>query len=208
MIAACVLGAFVLSVVFTGLLMRAMSHTVNDQIRSQAQAIAREFQRRWNFTPEIRMSSTVLVAQNSPALELVTAERKAIVQHRWEQTWLGSTKNFDIEATFTAKAGFDLKQQIVVKLDDRNGATKIELPPPQIFLPLGMSAVRVRRDEDGLWNKLTAGDREAAFAALEAVARKEFEGSTLLAEAQLEIEKRLKEILKESLKVGSPSPSP
>ena len=58
-----------------------------------------------------------------------------------------------------------------------------------------MGDVRVLQDEDGLWNRLTAQDREQAFRALEEKARKTFAESNLLPEARLEAEKRIRELI-------------
>jgi hypothetical protein len=172
------------------------------KFQQQADAIAENFRKAFNFTPEVRAHSAVLVAQSSPVLELVTYQRNAIVQHGWEQTWMGSTKNFEIEATFTAKAGFDLRERFVVKLDQRDGTIKTEMPKPKI-LSVGMSDVRIKRDENGLWNKLTGAEREQAFKELEKRAREDFEKSSVLSQAQAEAEIRIRELLQ-----ASPTPTP
>jgi hypothetical protein len=139
----------------------------------------------------------VVVAASTPVAELVVLEKKALVRHSWSQTWLHSTKNFEIEATFTAKAGFDLSEPFRINIDPVTYNIETNLPSPRI-LSLGMSDVRVLRDEDGLWNKLTAEDRQQAFQALEKQAKRQFADSPLLAETRLEAEKRLREILASS----------
>jgi len=174
------------------------------KFQQQADAIAENFRKVFQFTPEVRAHSAVLVAQNSPVLELVTYQRKAIVQHSWEQTWMGSTKNFEIEATFTAKAGFDLRERFVVKLDERDGSIKTEMPEPK-FLSMGMSDVRIRRDENGLWNKLTEAEREQAFKELEKRAREDFEKSSVLAQARAEAELKIRDLLQAP---AAPTPLP
>lgn len=174
------------------------------KFQQQADAIAENFRKVFNFTPEVRAHSAVLVAQDSPVLELVTYQRKAIVQHDWQQTWMGSTKNFEIEATFTAKAGFDLRERFVVKLDQRDGSIKTEMPRPKL-LSIGMSDVRIKRDENGLWNKLTAAEREQAFKELEKRAREDFEKSSVLAQAQAEAELKIRELLQAP---AAPTPLP
>lgn len=174
------------------------------KFQRQADAIAENFRKVFQFTPEVRAHSAVLVAQNSPVLELVTYQRKAIVQHSWEQTWMGSTKNFEIEATFTAKAGFDLRERFVVKLDERDGSIKTEMPEPKI-LSMGMSDVRIRRDADGLWNKLTEAEREQAFKELEKRAREDFEKSSVLAQARAEAELKIRDLLQAP---AAPTPLP
>ncbi|MEO8168146.1 MAG: DUF4230 domain-containing protein, partial [bacterium] len=68
------------------------------------------------------------------------------------------------------------------------------LMPPSKILSLQMNSYNVLRDEDGWWNKISAGDRESAVQELQRVAREKAEGSGMLNEAQLSIEQRIKEI--------------
>ena len=105
-------------------------------------------------------------------------------------------------------AGFDLSQPLRIQINPETKWISAELPPPKI-LSVGMSDVRIIRDEDGLWNKLTAQDREAALRALEKEADKKFAESNLVSEALFEGEKRIQEVLKDSgarLKIESAQP--
>ena len=164
-----------------------------------AESLASDFDRVFQFTPQVSVDSVVVIAANTPVLELVTTQRELLVRHRWSHTWLHSTKNLEVEATFTAKAGFDLKEPFRINIDPRSGYISAELPPPKL-LSLGMSDVRVLQDEDGFWNKLTAEDRQTAFRALEDKARKKISTSKLLPEARLEAEKQIRELIERTKK--------
>jgi hypothetical protein len=189
-----VLAAFLLTLLITGLLLWRTAVSVTDTARQTGEILAAEFQRTLNFTPEIRVNSVVIVAASTPVSEFVVLEKKALVRHRWTQTWLHSTKNFEIEATFTAKAGFDLTEPFQVDIDPATKTVGALLPAPRI-LSFGMGEVRILRDEDGLWNKLTEADREQAFAALEKKAREQLENSSFLAEARTQAEERIAAVL-------------
>ena len=162
---------------------------VTQEARRMAESLASDFDQAFQFTPQISVDSVVVIAANTPVLELVTTHRELLVRHRWSHTWLHSTKNLEVEATFTAKAGFDLKEPFRINIDPRTGYISAELPPPKL-LSMGMSDVRVLQDEDGFWNKLTAEDRQTAFRALEDKARKKISNSKLLPEARLEAESK------------------
>jgi Protein of unknown function (DUF4230) len=189
-----VIAAAALTVALTLLLFWRMSLEITQDSRRMAESIAAGFDRALNFTPQISVDSVVIIAANAPVLELVTVQKQALVRTRWTHTWLHSTKNLELEATFTARAGFDLRDPIRINIDPRTRFVSADLPPPKL-LSLGMGDVRVLQDEDGLWNKLTAQDREQAFRVLEEKARKIFTESTLLAEARLEAEKRVRELI-------------
>jgi hypothetical protein len=171
-----------------------MSAEITQDARRMAESLAADFDKTFQFTPRISVDSVVVVAENAPVLELVTTQRQLLVRHRWTHTWLHSTKSLELEATFTAKAGFDLAEPFRINIDPRTGSISAELPPPKL-LSLGMSDLRVLQDEDGLWNKLTGEDREVAFRALEEKARKTVADSTLLAETRMEAEKRIREVI-------------
>ena len=178
-----VILAAALTVVLTLLLFWRMGAEVTQEARRMAESLASD--------------SVVVIAANTPVLELVTTQRELLVRHRWSHTWLHSTKNLEVEATFTAKAGFDLKEPFRINIDPRTGYISAELPPPKL-LSMGMSDVRVLQDEDGFWNKLTAEDRQLAFRTLEDKARKKITNSKLLPEARLEAEKQVRELIEKT----------
>jgi Protein of unknown function (DUF4230) len=189
-----VIAAAALAIALMLLLFWRMGVEITQDSRRMAESIAAGFDRTLNFTPQISVDSVVIIAANTPVLELVILQKQALVRARWTHTWLYSTKDLELEATFTARAGFDLRDPIRINIDPRTRFVSADLPPPKL-LSLGMGDVRVIQDEDGLWNKLTAQDCEQAFRALEEKARKIFAESNLLPEARLEAEKRIRELI-------------
>lgn len=180
-----------------------MTHQVTTEARGVAQAIAEEFRQALQLTPEVRINSLVVVAANTPVAELVTMQKQARVRHAWSQTWMHSTKAIEVEATFTARAGFDLHEPFRITIDPATGTVITQLPPARI-LSLGMSDVSIPRDEDGYWNKLTPQDREQAFRELEETARKQFAESDLVAEAAREGEIRVRDLIRKAMYPGAP----
>ena len=187
-------AALLLTVALTTLISWRINTEITNQSRRMADGIAAEFQKAFHFTPEIRVNSAIIIRQDTPILELATFQRQALVRYRWTQTWMHSTKTFEIEALFTARAGFDLSTPFVVRIDPRTRNVGADIPGPKI-LSLGMGKVKILSDEDGLWNKLTAEDREAAFQALEEKARREFTESNFLAEAMSQTQDRVRNLL-------------
>jgi hypothetical protein len=189
-----VMAAAALTVALTLLLFWRMTAEITEDARRMAASIAAGFDQSLQFTPQISVDSVMIVAASTPVLELVTLQKQALVRHRWNHSWLYSTKKLEIEATFTARAGLDLRDPIRINIDPRTRFVTADLPPPRL-LSLGMGDVRVLQDEDGYWNKLTPQDREQAFRALEEKARETFAKSNLLPEARLEGEKRIRELI-------------
>ncbi|MCK9588577.1 MAG: DUF4230 domain-containing protein [Terrimicrobiaceae bacterium] len=146
-----------------------------------------------NLTPRITADNAVLFAQDTPTLELVTVRRPALVRHRFEESWLRSTKTFEIEAPFTARAGFHLRDAITVNIPRGGRAAEVRLPGAKI-LSIEMGDIRILRDEDGLWNRLTARDREKAMRTLAKTAKAEFLQTDILKTATEEAERQIREI--------------
>jgi hypothetical protein len=166
-----------------------------DRALKAANVMKDRFDQALNLTPRISVNQAIVFSQTSPAMELVTAKRSARVRHQLSETWLHSTKEFDIEATFTAQAGFALRDALVVNIPRGARTAEITLPRAKI-LSMEMSDFQILKDEDGLWNKLKAKDRELAMRALNVAAKKSFASTDLLASARDEAKARITEIVR------------
>ena len=193
-----------LSVATTAFFIWASASRVYDDATAAAQTVATTFQKTMNLTPEVRVNSVVVIAATTPARELITAKKQIRVRESTVQTWMHSTKTFVIEATFTARAGFDFQIPLAVQIDPVHFALTADLPPPKI-LSVSMTDLQILQDENGLWNKLKAADREKAFHTLEQKARDQFLGSDLLAKAAMEGESIVREVLEASSNQIDPS---
>jgi len=187
-----VLGAGLCTVVVTALawffLLNPVRQAVNTGNEIQAQ-----FVRILNLTPRITANNAVIFAQNTPTLELVTVERQALVRHRFEESWLHSTKTFEVEAPFTVRAGFHLHDAFTVNIPRGGKIAEVRLPTAKI-LSIEMGDIRILLDEDGLWNKLTAQDREKAIRTLAKTAKIEVLQTDILNAAKQDAEKQIREI--------------
>jgi hypothetical protein len=99
----------------------------------------------------------------------------------------------ELYGVFTAKAGFDLKQPFIVRIQKSPPKLFVHLPEPKL-LSLEMDNYHILRDEDGYWNKIDTTEREAAMDHLKTNARQKVLASPLLSEAKTELEKRIQEI--------------
>jgi hypothetical protein len=159
-----------------------------------ATATARGIQEVFNFTPRVKIDQTVVVEQNTPILELATVSRDVMIDYSWSHTWLGSTKSIRLVGTFTAKAGFDLKEPFTIEISRTPLSVKASMPAPKL-LSLTMNSYRIARDESGWWNRITIADREQAVRSLQENARREVEASGILDEARSTVEQRIKDIV-------------
>src|SRR5690242_8290795 len=82
-----------------------------------------------HLQPRITINNRVYMEQTTPVSELVVLSRRIEVEHEFLHTWIGSSKRVKLHATFTVKAGFDLRQNLSV--DIRPGEIIIQLPHAQ-----------------------------------------------------------------------------
>jgi hypothetical protein len=158
-----------------------------------AEAAAAGIKETFNFTPRITINQTVVIEQNTPIMEIATVARQVHVDHAWSHQWLGSTKSLRVTGSFTAKAGFDLRQPFTIDIARNPLRVTATMPPPQL-LSLTMDTYRVEADDSGWWNRISSADREAAVLDLQAAARTRAETSGILEEARRTIEDRIREV--------------
>ena len=82
--------------------------------------------------------------------------------HRWTHTWLYSTKNLELEATFTAKSGLRPHDPVRINIDPRTRFVSADLPPRNSFHWAWAMFVS-SRTKTGSGTSLPPQDREAGL---------------------------------------------
>ena len=143
-----------------------------------------------HLQPRITINNRVYMEQTTPVSELVVLSRRIEVEHEFLHTWIGSSKRVKLHATFTVKAGFDLRQNLSV--DIRPGEIIIQLPQAQI-LGIEQNQVDVLAFENGLWNRISGEDVQSELSILPQLAREKAAESGLPAEAEHALQRQLDE---------------
>jgi len=143
-----------------------------------------------HLQPRITINNRVYMEQTTPVSELVVLSRRIEVEHEFLHTWIGSSKRVKLHATFTVKAGFDLRQNLSV--DIRPGEIIIQLPHAQI-LGIEQNQVDVLTFENGLWNRISGEDVQSELSILPQLAREKAVESGLPAEAERALQRQLDE---------------
>ncbi len=143
-----------------------------------------------HLQPRITINNRVYMEQTTPVSELVVLSRRIEVEHEFLHTWIGSSKRVKLHATFTVKAGFDLRQNLSV--DIRPGEIIIQLPHAQI-LGIEQNQVDVLAFENGLWNRISGEDVQSELSILPQLAREKAVESGLPAEAERALQRQLDE---------------
>jgi hypothetical protein len=143
-----------------------------------------------HLQPRILINNRVYLEKTTATAELAILSRQIEVDHELLHTWVGSTKRIKLHGSFTAKAGFDLQQDVTVDL--RPDEIAMRLPHASI-LGVEQKQTEVLAFENGLWNRISAADLENELATLPELARQKAAESGILAEAETALQKQLEE---------------
>jgi len=143
-----------------------------------------------HLQPRITINNRVYVEQTTPASELVVLSRRIEIEHEFLHTWMGSTKRVKLHGTFTAKAGFDLRQDLKVNI--RPEQIVIQLPHAQI-LDVAQDQVDVLAFDNGFWNRISGDDVQSELSILPQLAREKTAETGLSVEAERALQKQLDE---------------
>jgi Protein of unknown function (DUF4230) len=143
-----------------------------------------------HLQPRITINNRVYLEKTTTTAQLVILSRQIEVEHELLHTWAGSTKRVKLHGTFTAKAGFDLQQDVAVDL--RPDEITVRLPHASI-LGVEQKQTEVLAFENGFWNRISAADLENELAALPDLARQKAAESGLPVDAETALQKQLDE---------------
>jgi hypothetical protein len=143
-----------------------------------------------HLQPRITINNRVYLEQTTPVSELVVLSQRIEVEHEFLHTWVGSSKRVKLHGTFTAKAGFDLRQNL--SIDIRPSEIIIQLPHAQI-LGIEQNQVDVLAFENGFWNRISGEDVQNELSILPQLAREKAAEGGLAAAAELALQRQLDE---------------
>ncbi len=143
-----------------------------------------------HLQPRITINDRVYVEETTPVTELVVLSRRIEVEHEFLHTWVGSSKRVKLHGTFTAKAGFDLQNDL--SIDIRPNEINIQLPHARI-LSVEQDQVDVLAFENGLWNRISGEDMQNELAILPQLAREKIAQTQLPAEAERMLQQQIEQ---------------
>ncbi len=151
------------------------------------------------FSPTIIVADEIIDEGTKSINELSTAEKTFKQKFAWEHTYLGSTKKIEVQAVFTAKAGYKLDKLPELEINAAGTQVIARLPDP-VILSNEQKKFRILSDQNGMWNRLSKEDREHAQNELKRLANATAMESDLLKRA----DEHLIEHLKKSVEASAP----
>jgi hypothetical protein len=141
-----------------------------------------------HLQPRITINNRTISEQTTPTTELVVLTKQLKVKREFLHTWAGSSKRIKLSGLFDVKAGFDLREDVVV--DVRPDEIVVQLPHAGI-LGVEENRVDVLAFENGLWNRISGADLQNELAALPQMARQQATELELPAQAEQELQRQL-----------------
>ena len=184
-------GAIVLGTIMFRVIVQS-PHRMMHQTRSELEAIGRDVKKAFidiaHLQPRVTINNRIYMEQTVPASELAVVSRRIEVEHEFVHSWAGSSKRIKLHGTFTARAGFDLRQNL--SIDIRPDEIVIQLPHAQI-LGLEQNQIDVLEFQNGFWNRISGQDVQNELSVLPQLARQKAEEARLPAEAERTLEQQL-----------------
>ncbi len=143
-------------------------HRIETWPERTAAQVSKAFAELGHLQPKITIRDRVFFEQTKSVLELVVVSRETQVEREMEHEWLGSRKRIRLRGTYQVRAGFDLTQPFLVRVDGRRIETR--MPSPKI-LSVDSKDIEVTVFENGLWNKISPAELESELRALPVLAR-------------------------------------
>jgi hypothetical protein len=162
-----------------------------DQGVERLDRIVSAFTNSVTLRPELIIDQVTVIGQSTNVFELSTARKELRARFDQEFKYFGS-RRIEVEGTYVVNAGFDLNENFKVEVDTKKNKVVATLPRPVVLsvmrrTPLGS------RETDSFWNRISKEEREMAYNALDAQAKREARSSGILDDARKFLEDRLKE---------------
>jgi hypothetical protein len=141
-----------------------------------------------HLQPRVTINNRVYLEQATSITELAVLSRRIEVEHELTHRWAGSSKRIKLHGTFTAKAGFDLQQNL--SIDIRPDEIVVQLPHARI-LGLEQNQIDVLEFQNGFWNRISGEDVQNELSILPQLARQKAYENGLPAEAERVLQQQL-----------------
>lgn len=165
---------------------------VQSQVGTLRHAVAHALERITGQQVTVHSNTVTLQKTNIAELSVVQRKTQTILRH--ETSLLGSKSTLILRGDFLVKAGFDLTKPFSVHFNEETGEVRADFPPAKIT-SVELIHYEVYFAESGVINKIKPEDQELATQLMLAQARLEAERSDIKEEAEVQLARRLKDIL-------------
>jgi hypothetical protein len=135
---------------------------------------AAELKKIFGSEPRVSIQRRVMQTGAAAIRELALYKETVLIREEWANTSWKSTKKLLVEQPFTLKAGFDVNR-LKFELDPRSREVTVTISESTIVGIEYAGDFEVLKEEHGLWNRITAIERDAILNSLPQKAEQEAE---------------------------------
>ena len=157
------------------------------------QRMAGDVGRTLGLQGEVRERTVLVFRPPQDRAAWLAAEENFLVRHLFEDTFLGSTKQLELEAAARAGMGYEFMGEWILELDADTRHAVIRPPAPQLLF-LELSGFRTLRDQSGVWNWLTPEDRDRTVNQMREIAHEHLDVPALAERADSSLRRTLERI--------------
>ncbi|MCE2694280.1 MAG: DUF4230 domain-containing protein [Verrucomicrobiaceae bacterium] len=157
--------------------------------------IAKDFGDLIGAKPEVTISGETIIKATEGIAEFSPVKKQLQHKYKWTHTLLQSTKVIEMEADFTAKAGFDLTKPFSIDLSSDQKVIRTQMPPAKITSCQG-SNYKTINELNGWWNGITTDERNAVINELNKQAKEKALKDGILKEADEYLKSQTEKIIR------------
>src|SRR5688500_18838949 len=145
-----------------------------ESVENVVRTFGSELRKLFGSEPRISVNRKVIQTGGTAVRELALYQETILIREEWVNTSWKSTKKLLVQQPFVLKAGFDLNR-LKFDLDAEKNTVTVTISESTLVNLEYAGEFEILKAEHGLWNRITAVERDAVLNSIPTKAREEAE---------------------------------
>ena len=168
--------------------------TGSDSVENVIRTFGAELRKLFGSEPRISMNRRVIQTGGTGVRELALYKETILITEEWVNTTWHSTKKLHVQQPFVLKAGFDLNR-LKFDVDPEKHQVTVTISESTLINLEYAGDYEVLKEKHGLWNRISAAERDAVLNSIPKKAQEEAEKLQLRDKALEQLKLFLRPIL-------------
>ena len=148
--------------------------TGGESVENVITTFGAELRKLFGSEPRISLNRRIIQTGGSAVRELALYKETILIREEWANTTWKSTKKLHVQQPFVLKAGFDLNR-LKFDVDTEKQLVTVKISESTLVNLEYAGAYEVLKEEHGLWNRISAAERDAVLNSIPKKAQEEAE---------------------------------
>ena len=148
--------------------------TGSSSVENMVTTFGAELRKLFGSEPRISLNRRVIQTGGTAIRELALYKETILIREEWANTTWKSTKRLHVQQPFVLKAGFDLNR-LKFDVDTEKQLVTVKISESTLVNLEYAGDYEVLKEEHGLWNKISATERDAVLNSIPRKAQEEAE---------------------------------